>query len=256
VAELVSLLESVGFAEVRITERFNCFRGTSKEHVARKFGVHGVNVFARKADTPMDWHQHWEAVYRRRRPGEVSWYQENPARSHELIRRTGISLAAPIIDVGGGASRLVDYLLTDGFTDITVLDVSVAALRQARERLGPAAEQISWIEANITTFVPPRRYHVWHDRAVFHFLTHLQDRQRYVDVLRAALAPHGHAVIATFGLGGPERCSGLPVQRYTPASLAAELGAGLTLMAEEQESHVTPAGAVQLFQYCWFRADA
>ncbi len=204
----------------------------------------------------MDWQRHWETVYRTRRPGEVSWYQETPARSRELIRRTGVSLAAPIIDVGGGASRVVDYLLTDGFTDVTVLDVSVLALRQARDRLGAAAERITWIESDITTFVPPRRYQAWHDRAVFHFLTDKQDRQRYVSVLRAALAPHGHVVIATFGLGGPERCSGLPVQRYSAASLAAELGPGLTLMAEEQESHVTPAGAAQLFQYCWFRADA
>ncbi len=171
-----------------------------------------------------------------------------------MIGRTGVSLTAPIIDVGGGASRLVDYLLADGFTDITVLDVSVAALRQARERLGSAAERITWIEADITTFVPARRYQVWHDRAVFHFLTHMQDRQRYVGVLRAALAPHGDVVIATFGLRGPERCSGLPVQGYSATSLAAELGPGLTLMAEEQESHVTPAGAVQPFQYCWFRA--
>ena len=200
--------------------------------------------------------QHWDAVYRTRRPGEASWYQENPVRSRELIGRTGASLAAPIIDVGGGASRLVDYLLTDGFTDITVLDVSVAALRQAQERLGSAAQRMTWIEADITTFVPPRRYQVWHDRAVFHFLTHSQDRQRYVGVLRAALASHGDVVIATFGVGGPERCSGLPVQCYSATTLAAELGSGLTLMAEEQESHVTPAGAVQLFQYCWFRSDA
>ena len=240
---------------MRITERFDSFRGTSKENVARKFGVHGVNVFARKAVTATDWNpqQHWDAVYRTRRPGEVSWYQTNPVRSRELIGRTGASFTAPIIDVGGGASRLVDYMLADGFTDITVLDVSGAALRQARERLGSAAERVTWIEADITTFVPPRRYQVWHDRAVFHFLTSVQDRQRYVSVLRTALAPHGHVVIATFGLGGPERCSGLSVQRYSASTLAAELGSGFTLMAEEQESHVTPAGAAQVFQYCWFR---
>jgi SAM-dependent methyltransferase len=243
---------------VSITERFNCFHGTSKENVARKFGVHGVNVFARKAapSTRVDWQQHWEAVYQTRRAGEVSWYQQNPALSRELIRRTGVSPAAPLIDVGGGASRLVHDLLADGFTDITVLDVSAAALRQAQERLGSAAERIMWVEEDITMFVPPRRYQVWHDRAVFHFLTHAEDRQRYVSVLRTALAPHGDVVIATFGLEGPERCSGLPVQRYNATSLAAELGSGFTLMAEEQEPHVTPAGTVQLFQYCWFRADA
>lgn len=243
---------------MHITERFDCFRDTSKEIVARKFGVHGVNVSARKAATAgrVDWQQHWEAVYRTRRSGEVSWYQENPVRSRDLISRTGVSLGAPIIDVGGGASRLVDSLLTDGFTDITVLDVSLAALRHARERLGPAAARISWIQADITMFMPPRCYQVWHDRAVFHFLTKAQDRQRYVDVLRAALASHGHVVIATFGLDGPERCSGLPVQCYDAASLAAALGSGFTLMAEEQELHVTPAGAAQRFQFCWFRAVA
>ncbi len=198
---------------MRITERFDCFRGTAKENVARTFGVHGVNVLGRKANTSTDWRQHWDAVYRTRRPGEVSWYQDNPARSRDMIGRTGVSLTAPIIDVGGGASRLVDYLLADGFTDITVLDVSVGALRQARERLGSAAERITWIEADITTFVPARRYQVWHDRAAFHFLTPMQDRQRYVGVLRAALATHGDVVIATFGLRGPERCSGLPSTR-------------------------------------------
>jgi SAM-dependent methyltransferase len=243
---------------VTITERFDCFRGTSKEDVARKFGVHGVNVFARKPATSarVDWQRHWEAIYRTRRPGEVSWYQENPALSCELIRRTGASPADPIIDVGGGSSRLVDYLVADGFTDITVLDVSAAALQQARERLGAAAERITWVEADITTFVPPRRYRVWHDRAVFHFLTCAQDRQRYVSILRAALAPHGDVVIATFGLDGPERCSGLPVQRYSAATLAAEIGAGFALVAEEREPHVTPGGTVQQFQYCWFRAKA
>ena len=242
---------------MRITERFDCFRGTSKENVARKFGVHGVNVFARKAatSTRVDWQQHWEGVYRTRRPGEASWHQENPALSRELIRRTGVSPAAPIIDVGGGASRLVDYLLADGFTDITVLDVSAAALRQARERLGPAAERITWVEADITTLVPCRHYQVWHDRAVFHFLTHAEDRPRYVSILRAALASHGDVVIATFGLDGPERCSGLPVQRYSATTLAAELGTGFALMGEEREPHITPAGTVQQFQYCWFRAE-
>ena len=204
----------------------------------------------------VDWQRHWETVYRTRTPTEVSWYQENPARSLELIHRTGVRRTAPVIDVGGGASRLVDYLLADGFTDIAVLDVSAAALRQARERLGPAAERITWVEADVTTLVPRRRYQVWHDRAVFHFLTHAQDQQRYVGVLRAALAPHGDVVIATFGLEGPERCSGLPVQRYNATTLAAELGTGFTLMGEEREPHVTPAGTVQQFQYSWFRADA
>jgi SAM-dependent methyltransferase len=161
-----------------------------------------------------------------------------------------------MLDVGGGASRLVEYLLAQGFTDLTVLDVSAVALQQARERLGPAADRVTWVEADITMFVPSRRFQVWHDRAVFHFLTDATDRQRYVAALRAALAPQGDVVIATFALEGPERYSGLPVQRYSVATLGAELGAGFVLMGEEREAHVTPAGAVQQFQYCWFQADA
>ena len=203
----------------------------------------------------VNWHQHWEKVYQGRTPTDVSWYQENPSRALELIRRTGVGRTAPIIDVGGGASRLVDYLLADGFGDLTVLDVSATALQRARERLGPVADQVTWIETDITTFVPPRRFEVWHDRAVFHFLTEAKDRQRYVVALRTGLARRGHVVIATFGLDGPDRCSGLPVQRYSAATLAAELGAGFALMGAQQEPHVTPTGMVQQFQYCWFRAE-
>jgi SAM-dependent methyltransferase len=204
----------------------------------------------------VDWQRHWETVYQTRTPTEVSWHQDNPARSRDLIQRTGVSPTAPMLDVGGGASRLVEYLLAQGFTDLTVLDVSAVALQQARERLGPAADRVTWVEADITMFVPSRRFQVWHDRAVFHFLTDATDRQRYVAALRAALAPQGDVVIATFALEGPERCSGLPVQRYSAATLGAELGAGFVLMGEEREAHVTPAGAVQQFQYCWFQADA
>ena len=203
----------------------------------------------------VDWQEHWEMVYQRRTPADVSWYQENPSRSRELIRRTGVGRTAPIIDVGGGASRLVDYLLADGFGDLTVLDVSATALQRARERLGPVVDQVTWIETDITTFVPPRRFQVWHDRAVLHFLTEAEDRQRYVAALRAGLALRGHVLIATFGLDGPDRCSGLPVQCYTAATLAAELGAGFALMGAEREPHVTPTGMMQQFQYCWFRAE-
>jgi len=173
-----------------------------------------------------------------------------------MIRRTGVSRTVPIIDVGGGASRLVDYLLAHGFVDVTVLDVSATALMRARERLGTAADRVTWIAADITAFASPRRFQVWHDRAVFHFLTEAADRQRYVAALRAALAPRGHVVIATFGLDGPERCTGLPVERYSATTLAAELGPGFTLLGEQREPHVTPAGTVQQFQYCWFRAEA
>ncbi len=186
----------------------------------------------------------------------MSWHQENPARSRDLIRRTGVSQTAPIIDVGGGAVRVVDDLLADGFTDVSVVDVSATAFQYTRERLGPAANRVTWIETDVTPFVSPRRFRVWHDRGVFHFLTKAADRQRYLAALRAALLPRGDVVIATFALDGPERCSGLPVQRYSAATLAAEFGAGFILLWEEREPHVTPAGTVQQFQYCWFRAEA
>jgi len=203
----------------------------------------------------VDWQRHWDTVYQTRTPTEVSWHQDNPARSRDLIRRSGISRSAPIVDVGGGASRLVDYLLADGFTNVTVVDVSAAALQYARQRLGPAAERVTWVETDIMTFSPGRRFKLWHDRAVFHFLTEAAERQRYLTALRAGLAPRGHVVMATFGPGGPERCSGLPVRRYSAATLAAEFG-GFVLVEEEQELHVTPAGTGQQFQYCWLRREA
>ncbi|HKJ87557.1 MAG TPA: class I SAM-dependent methyltransferase, partial [Gammaproteobacteria bacterium] len=164
----------------------------------------------------MDRKQHWEDVYSRRSPEEVSWYQDRPDLSLKLMGEADISLDTPILDAGGGASNLVDHLLDGGYTDVTVLDLSATALEHARRRLGERAARVSWIEGDVTAFRPERAYGLWHDRAVFHFLTDPSDRAAYGEVLHRALPVGGRAVIATFGPDGPEKCSGLPVVRYSP----------------------------------------
>ena len=153
--------------------------------------------------------EHWERAYETSGPTDVSWYQTRPTRSLELIAATQAPRDGGILDVGGGASTLVDFLLEDGYTNLAVLDVSAAALARARERLGQRAADVQWIEADVTAFQPPTRFAVWHDRAVFHFLTAAEDRRKYVAALQSALPPRGHVVIATFANDGPEKCSGL-----------------------------------------------
>ena len=197
---------------------------------------------------------HWQRIYETRSPTEVSWYEPVPERSLELIRATGIPLEAPILDVGGGASLLVDHLLRSGYTDLSVLDLSPAALEQARTRLGPVAGRVTWIVADMTTFVPERRYVLWHDRAMLHFLLRPEEQRRYLAALRKGLAPHGHVVLATFGPEGPERCSGLPVQRYSVAALEALLGPGFQRRSSRIEQHRTPGGETQEFLYTWWQA--
>ena len=182
----------------------------------------------------------------------MSWFQPNPEASMALIHAAGIHKHEPVIDVGGGASRLVDYLLSEGFTDITVLDIAEAALQKTRARLGKAADQVQWLTADVTQWQPAKRYRLLHDRAVFHFLTEAADRAAYRKALEFALAPGGTVVIAGFALDGPERCSGLPVQRYSPDTLAAELGPGFRLREQRSEDHLTPAGRLQRFQYSLF----
>jgi trans-aconitate methyltransferase len=198
---------------------------------------------------------HWEAVYRTKAVTETSWYQPVLQRSLELIQAATVPPGAAILDVGGGASTLVDHLLAAGFADVTVLDIASTALAQARVRLGAKAASVQWIAADITTWQPTRRYVVWHDRAVFHFLVDPALRARYLDSLRAALAPGGHVVIATFGPEGPTRCSGLDVQRYSTETLSAVLGSAFRLMRSQLEEHVTPTGKRQQFLYCWWRSE-
>jgi SAM-dependent methyltransferase len=195
---------------------------------------------------------HWDTVYRTKQSHEVSWFQQEPAQSLRLMAASGLSATSCVIDVGGGDSRLVDRLVDLGLTCVTVLDVSAAAIERARARLGSKGEHVRWLEADVTGewSVPP--VDIWHDRAVFHFLIDPVDRHRYLAHLRATLKPGGSAIIATFSLDGPERCSGLPVRRYSPESLAAELGADFRLVESASELHSTPTGSTQSFQYSRF----
>lgn len=196
---------------------------------------------------------HWEEVYRTKAPDEVSWYQRHSELSLALIRDAAPGPDAALLDVGGGAATLVDDLLADGFRNVSVLDISAAALFRARERLGEAAERVRWIEADVLEYAfSPRSVDVWHDRAAFHFLTSPNDRRRYVEQLHRALKPRGDAIIASFAEDGPERCSGLEVRRYSPESMQAELGEEFRLRKHVREIHTTPAGKEQSFVYCVF----
>lgn len=200
------------------------------------------------SDVAAQHQQHWDEVY-----GEqtttLAWYQPHAAVSVELIGALGVAPEAAVVDVGGGASHLVDDLLGAGFTDVSVLDLSRGALGAARRRLGPAAANVKWLHQDLLAWEPARAYDVWHDRAVFHFLLHESDRARYRRVLRSALAPDGQVVIATFAPDGPTRCSGLPVARYGTDDLLAALGGGFELLQTRTEQHVTPSGVVQPFTW-------
>lgn len=196
---------------------------------------------------------HWEQVYRSRTPQGVSWFQPEAAVSLRLIRAATDGRAA-VIDVGGGASTLVDGLLDAGYRELTVLDLSGAALAAAQQRLGARAAGVHWLEADILrAALPCRAYDLWHDRAVFHFLTDAAERAAYVDQVLHAVKPGGHVIVASFAEDGPEKCSGLPVMRYAPDALHAEFGAPFELLHHEREAHETPGGAVQQFVYCFCR---
>jgi SAM-dependent methyltransferase len=197
---------------------------------------------------------HWEQIYKSKAPTEVSWYQEHSTQSLQLIANTGIARISQIIDVGGGPSALVGDLLDNGYQHITVLDISAAALEAAKHRLGERASEINWLEGDILrTALPTHAFDLWHDRAVFHFLTDPNDRRRYVDIVKEAVRPGGHVIVATFASDGPERCSGLPVARYEPESLHHEFGDGFTLLHSTHETHPTPFGTEQKFIYCYCR---
>lgn len=203
--------------------------------------------------TNVERHFHWENVYQTKGESDVSWFQRNPAISLDLIRATGTTNTASVIDIGGGASRLVDVLLDAGFENVTVLDLSEKALATSKARLGARAAKVEWIAADVTTWRPPQTYDVWHDRAAFHFLTDPKDRAAYAERLLQAVAPGGHVIIGTFALDGPERCSGLPVVRYDATSLGAVLGPSFCLVESRNDTHKTPAGTIQRFQFSRFR---
>ena len=199
-----------------------------------------------------DWKDHWEQLYAKKKPAEVNWYQAHPQHSLALIGDTGIGTAASIIDVGGGASTLVDHLLTTGYRDITILDIARTAIERAQARLADRSQQVTWVEGDVTSYTPRQRFDIWHDRAVFHFLTLEEDRNYYLETLNKALKPDGQVIIATFSDSGPSQCSGLEVVRYSPTTLSHALGSGFRLVETLTEEHHTPNGGVQQFVYCRF----
>jgi 2-polyprenyl-3-methyl-5-hydroxy-6-metoxy-1,4-benzoquinol methylase len=204
----------------------------------------------------MDPKTHWETIYRTKDVHEVSWFQAEARRSRDLITRICPDRAAPIIDVGAGASVLVDDLLAAGYRDVTVLDVSEAALEISRDRLGTDSAKVKWMLADVLRVrLDEGAYAVWHDRAVFHFLTDAADRAAYVEHVRRAVKPGGYVLVATFAEDGPEYCSGLPLVRYSAEGLHSEFGTDLQLVRSEHEDHHTPAGAEQSFIYCLCRRE-
>jgi len=200
----------------------------------------------------MNQKEHWQHVYQTKDPTDVSWFQCQPTLSLQLIGNTGLGKNQSIIDVGSGASMLVDCLLGASFLHVAVLDISADALKHAKQRLGARADAVEWFEADVTDFAPPHQYDLWHDRAVFHFLTAKADRQKYVQTLKRSLASNGHVIIATFAIGGPPKCSGLDVCRYDAAGICAELGVELELREQVNETHVTPWNTEQKFSYFRF----
>ena len=200
---------------------------------------------------------HWEAVYGSKQPSEVSWYRPHLEISRQLIESAAPDRATRIIDVGAGESTLVDDLIADGYRRVTALDLSARALDVAKARLGADAARVRWLTGNVLTLALPRHaFDVWHDRAVFHFLTQAEDRAAYVRQVAHAVHPGGHVIVATFGPEGPTQCSGLPVLRYGPDALHDEFGSAFRLVEHRSELHRTPKGAVQQFTYCYCRVEA
>ena len=204
----------------------------------------------------MEMKTHWEHIYETKGSTQVSWYQQHAQLSLQFIQNTRIQKTAQIIDIGGGASTLVDDLLVAGFQHVSILDISATALQLAQQRLGARATEVNWIEADITQVrLPEQTYDLWHDHAVFHFLTQPADRQRYINTVRQAVRTGGHVIVATFASDGPDHCSGLEVVRYDPESLHDEFGEGFELKDSTRETHHTPFGTEQRFIYCYCRKD-
>lgn len=203
--------------------------------------------------SPFDPKDHWEKIYGRKGPQDVSWYQAVPATSLRLMEEYGVKPSDRVIDIGGGDSLLVDHLLARGFTDVTVLDISGTALRKARERLGHQAEHVHWVEADATCFNPGTPFDVWHDRAVFHFLTSDELAEAYLNRMADHLKPGGLLILATFSESGPEKCSGIPVKRYSEAEMTARLLRICEKIKCFTVDHVTPFHTIQNFLFCAFR---
>ena len=198
--------------------------------------------------------EHWEKVYQNKSPDEVSWYQPFPVLSLQLIANTGLALDARIIDIGGGASTLVDELCDSGYSNVSVLDVSASALSHAKHRYADKPGEVHWYEEDITCFKPPHHFALWHDRAVFHFLTSRADRESYIKVLKQSVEPGGHIIMMTFAIDGPKKCSGLDIVQYDADKLITELGPGFEMIETGFDIHLTPAGNQQKFAYFRFLA--
>jgi len=197
--------------------------------------------------------KHWGDVYQDKSSSELSWYQKEPKLSLELIRSTNAASNDAIIDIGAGTSVLVDYLKKEHYTNLTVLDISENAIAIAKKRLGKSAKSINWIVSDITKFDVFQKFSLWHDRALFHFLTDPSDRGIYVKALINAVRPEGHLIIATFAIGGPKKCSGLEIVQYDSEKMIAELGDNFKLVEERKEVHITPANKEQKFNFFLFR---
>jgi hypothetical protein len=194
--------------------------------------------------------QHWETVYETKTPEQVSWTQEKPELSLTFIYDLGLDKTASIIDIGGGDSKLVDFLLAEGFTDVSVLDISGKAIERAKKRLGNLADKVTWIESDINEFIPSKKYAIWHDRAAFHFLTSNEEQARYVDLVNSAVTDF--LVIGTFSENGPLKCSGLEIQQYSESSMVNQFR-GFQKIKCENENHLTPFDTIQNFIFCSFK---
>jgi 2-polyprenyl-3-methyl-5-hydroxy-6-metoxy-1,4-benzoquinol methylase len=204
----------------------------------------------------MDAQTHWEGIYGKKAPDAVSWYRPHLEASLELIEKAAPARSASIIDIGGGESTLVDDLLARGYRNLTVLDISQTAIDVTKKRLGSTSDQVKWLFADITKAeLAPNAYDVWHDRAVFHFLTALEERIAYVRQVAKAVKLGGHAIVSTFGPEGPTKCSGLDVVRYDAESLHTEFGLHFRLLDSFKELHRTPFGTTQQFLYCFCRLE-
>lgn len=196
---------------------------------------------------------HWDAIYQHKDTSAVSWFQETPAYSLELLHKTGLSTAAKIIDIGGGDSRFVDHVLALGYQHITVLDIAASAIAKARQRLGEQAAKVTWITSDILDFQPTTAYDFWHDRATFHFLTEETHIQRYLATVAAHICPGGFLILGTFSTEGPDKCSGLPVRQYNEETINARFASHFIPLSSSRVMHQTPSAAGQEFLFSYFQ---
>jgi ubiquinone/menaquinone biosynthesis C-methylase UbiE len=196
---------------------------------------------------------YWDNVYLEKSEEDMSWFQEHPVKSLEMIKELGLSKSGSIIDIGGGDSRLVDHLLTEGFEDLSVLDISEVSLKKLKNRLLGAGNKVAYLVSDVTEFRPPKLYDLWHDRATFHFLTSIDQINKYLETANAALKPGGNLIISTFSKDGPEKCSGLPIHKYSESELKELFQHYFTNTRCFEDTHVTPWGKTQSFVYCGFK---